>query len=175
MTARATFAAGCYWGTEKFFRKGFGKKISNVQVGFMGGQKPDPTYEEVKQGNTYHAEVLSFDYDPEQVSYDDLVRLYFRMHNPTELNRQGEDVGTQYRSAIFVYTPEQREIAEKWVAKLNNPEDEIGAKIKKIFGPDAQVVTAVVDASEFYPAHEAHQDYLTKNPDGWCLHKLYWS
>jgi peptide-methionine (S)-S-oxide reductase len=91
---RATFAAGCYWGTEKFFRREFGDKIQNTAVGFMGGNNANPSYKQVCTGTTGHAEVLSFEYDSERVRYDELLKLYFRMHNPTTKDRQGNDAGT---------------------------------------------------------------------------------
>jgi peptide-methionine (S)-S-oxide reductase len=170
---RATFAAGCYWGTEKFFRREFGDKIQNVAVGFMGGNQVNPSYEQVCTGTTEHAEVLSFEYDSERVRYDELLKLYFRMHNPTTKDRQNDDIGTQYRSAIFYHTDEQKQKAEALIAKLNDKNDPTGAAMRKAFGENP-VVTRVEKATEFYPSEDDHQDYLTKNPTGYCTHRLYW-
>ena len=171
---RATFAAGCYWGTEKFFRKEFGDNINNVAVGFMGGSDANPTYRQVCSGTTGHAEVLSFEFNTAKVRYEDLLRHYFRMHDPTTLNRQQGDVGTQYRSAIFYHTPEQKALAEKMIANLNDPSSADGQKLRAVFGANSKVVTRVEKATEFYPAHEEHQEYLAKNPGGYCTHRLYW-
>jgi peptide-methionine (S)-S-oxide reductase len=171
---RATFAAGCYWGTEKFFRKEFGTGIQNVKVGFMGGEVDAPTYRQVCTGQTGHAEVLTFEYDTDKIRYDELVWHFFRLHNPTTKDRQGNDVGTQYRSSIFYHNDEQKAKAEAAIAVLNDVNNPRGDALRKTFGPDAKVVTTIEKAQSFFPADEDHQDYLAKNPTGYCNHRLYW-
>ncbi|KPI84281.1 Peptide methionine sulfoxide reductase-like protein [Leptomonas seymouri] len=170
---RATFAAGCYWGTEHFFLRKFKSAIVTHEVGFMGGAESDSmSYDKVKKGDTGHAEVFHFTYDPAQVSYEELLSYFFRMHNSTTLNRQAGDVGTNYRSAIFYHNDEQRKEAEDYIARLNGADEKLHAAFAKAFD-GAACVTSVEKASKFYAAHEAHQDYLTKNPSGYCAHRIY--
>jgi peptide-methionine (S)-S-oxide reductase len=159
--ATAAFGAGCFWGTEKWFRKQFGQALKTTAVGYMGGTTKNPNYEQVCTGRTGHAEVLYLEYDPSKVKYDELVQFFFRMHDPTTKDRQGNDKGTQYRSVIFYYTPEQKEIAERVT-------HEIQARFKD------PIVTTIEPASEFYKAEEYHQQYLEKNPQGYCNHYLRW-
>jgi peptide methionine sulfoxide reductase msrA/msrB len=147
-TAEAIFAGGCFWGVEHHFQELDG--VISATSGYTGGQTADPDYRAVCTGQTGHAEAVRVVFRPDRVSYEKLARLFFEIHAPTQLNRQGPDVGTQYRSAIFYLDEQQKNVAEKLIAELR-------AK-----GYD--VVTQVLPASEFYPAEEYHQDYLTKNP-----------
>jgi len=160
----ATFGAGCFWGTEKFFRKQFGANLISAMVGYMGGTSKT-TYEDVCTGTTNHAEVLQVSYEPNKVAYGDLVRFFFRMHNPTTLNQQGNDRGTQYRSVIFTHTKEQQKIAEQ-------VRDEVQAS-GKVKG---KIVTQIqpADGLQFFAGEPYHQRYLEENPGGYCNHKLYY-
>jgi len=147
--AEATFGAGCFWHVEEEFRKV--KGVIDTSVGFAGGTVPQPSYEKVCQGNTGHAEVVHIKYDPKQVSYEKLLEVFWSIHDPTTLNRQGPDIGEQYRSVIFFYTPEQKTAAERSKAALE--------KSKKFKSP---IVTQIVPAAEFFRAEEYHQRYLEK-------------
>ncbi|ORC86643.1 peptide methionine sulfoxide reductase [Trypanosoma theileri] len=170
----ATFAAGCFWGTERYFVKRFGDALLSYQVGYMGGEDADEvTYTMVKKGNTGHAEVFHVMYNPEKVSYANLLDFFFRMHNPTTLNRQAGDIGTQYRSAIFYHDEQQKREAEDYIARLNGADPQLRAEFVKAFG-DKTVVTTVEKAGRLYSAEEYHQKYLVKNPDGYCAHRIYW-
>ncbi|MCC6444948.1 MAG: peptide-methionine (S)-S-oxide reductase MsrA [Armatimonadetes bacterium] len=146
---KATFGAGCFWGVEAAFRRVPG--VIDTAVGFMGGATADPTYEEVCTDRTGHAEVVHLIYDPARISYEDLLRIFWECHDPTTPNRQGWDVGTQYRSAIFYHTPEQRTKAEASGEAMNR---------SGRFG--RPIVTEITPASEFYRAEEYHQRYLEK-------------
>jgi methionine-S-sulfoxide reductase len=152
----ATLAAGCFWGTEEFFRKVPG--VVSTRVGYIGGALP-ATYDQVTTGKTGHAESLELRFDPKKVSYRQLLVLFFKMHDPTTLNQQGNDRGTQYRSAIFTHSNAQRETATQLIATI----EKSGAWKKPI-------VTEVKPALKFYPAEEAHQKYLVKNPGGYDNH-----
>ena len=149
MTEKATFGAGCFWGVESAFRKT--KGVVSTQVGYSGGSFKDPTYEDVCTDGTGHAEVVQVEYDPAQVSYEELLALFWRIHDPTTPNQQGPDVGTQYRSAIFYHSPEQKAAAEASKEKLQK-----SGRYKK------PVVTEITPAPEFYPAEEYHQQYFEK-------------
>lgn len=149
MTEIATFGAGCFWGIETLFRSVPG--VQDAAVGYLGGTLADPTYEDVCSGRTGHAEVVQLRYDPAAVSFDDLLDVFFENHDPTALNRQGPDVGTQYRSAVFYHTEEQRAAAEAFRTRL----DASGVFRRP-------VVTEVTAASTFYRAEEYHQQYLEK-------------
>ncbi len=151
----ALFAAGCFWGTEGYFRQLPG--VLSASVGYTGGSTVNPTYEEVCTGKTGHAEAIEILFDPERISYQDLLRHFFRMHDPTTKNRQGNDIGTQYRSAVFCFSPSQKEVAGALVAELD--------RSGQFSGP---VVTEIVPAEIFYPAEVYHQQYLAKNPGGYC-------
>ncbi|MEW6209026.1 MAG: peptide-methionine (S)-S-oxide reductase MsrA [Acidobacteriota bacterium] len=148
-TEKATFAAGCFWGVESAFRRV--KGIISTQVGYTGGHQVDPTYREVCTGLTGHAESLEIIFDPAQVSYEELLEVFWNEHDPTTLNRQGPDVGTQYRSAIFYHTPEQEAAAraskERLQASNRYPRP---------------IITEIVPATEFYRAEEYHQQYFEK-------------
>jgi peptide-methionine (S)-S-oxide reductase len=147
MMKKATFGAGCFWGVEAAFRKLEG--VLSVTSGYAGGTHPNPTYEEVCTGRTGHAEVVQIEYDPGHVSYDDLLGLFWEIHDPTTLNRQGPDVGTQYRSAIFFHDDEQKVQARK------SKEVSSGR-----FG--RPIVTEVAPAEVFHPAEDYHQRYFEK-------------
>ncbi len=149
MTELATFGAGCFWGVEVTFRNTPG--VRDVLVGYLGGTLANPTYRDVCTGRTGHAEVVQLKYDPAEVSYDKLLDVFWENHNPTTLNRQGPDVGTQYRSAIFYHTPEQKRAAEESKASL-----EASGRFRR------PVVTEITEASTFYPAEDYHQRYLEK-------------
>jgi peptide-methionine (S)-S-oxide reductase len=153
--ARATFAAGCFWGVEAAFRKV--KGVTATTVGYSGGTVPHPTYPDVCTGKTGHAEVVRVEYDPAQVSYDELLNVFWDCHDPTTLNRQGPDVGTQYRSAIFYHTPEQRAAAEASRERFQQS----GRYTRPI-------ATEITPASEFYPAEDYHQQYLEKRGQASC-------
>ncbi|MFN3191178.1 MAG: peptide-methionine (S)-S-oxide reductase MsrA [Aureliella sp.] len=154
--AVATFAGGCFWCTEAVFEQMEG--VEDVVSGYIGGRIKDPSYEAVCTGRTGHAEACEIKYDPEKVSFIELMKVFFKTHDPTTLNRQGADVGTQYRSAIFFHDDEQKKLAEEVIQKL----DESGAYRGKI-------VTEVTKASEFYIAEDKHQDFYARNPNyGYC-------
>jgi peptide-methionine (S)-S-oxide reductase len=152
---KATFGAGCFWGVEAAFRQI--KGVTSTAVGYMGGALRDPTYKDVCTDRTGHAEVVQVEFDPAQVSYDDLLGVFWENHDPTTLNRQGPDVGTQYRSAIFYHTPEQQAAAQASKDAL--------AKSGKYRRP---IVTEIVPAPEFWRAEEYHQQYLEKRGLAQC-------
>lgn len=154
-TQKATFAAGCFWGVESAFRTIDG--VVDTQVGYIGGHKENPTYREVCSGRTGHAEALEITFDPEVVTYKQLVELFWRVHDPTQVNRQGPDRGTQYRSAIFVHSPEQKKTAEESKAAL-----EASGKWKR------PIATEIVPATTFWRAEEYHQRYFEKNGGPAC-------
>ena len=146
---KATFGAGCFWGVEEAFRQTPG--VTSTAVGYAGGTLNNPTYEQVCSGRTGHAEVVEVEFDPAQVSYEQLLQVFWENHNPTQLNRQGPDIGTQYRSAIFYHSPEQKEVAE-------SSKQQLGASGQF----NRPVVTQIEAASTFYRAEEYHQQYLAK-------------
>lgn len=146
---KATFAAGCFWKSEEFFRNI--KGVKSTQVGYTGGHVENPTYQEVCTGKTGHAEAVEITFDPKVISYEDLLELFWAIHDPTTLNQQGPDIGTQYRSAIFYHDEAQYRLA-----LLSKETIEKSGKIK---GP---VVTEIKEATAFYPAEEYHQCYLEK-------------
>ena len=148
MTERATFGAGCFWGVEAEFRKVDG--VVEAAVGYSGGTTKSPTYKDVCSGATGHAEVIEVEYDPSKVSYEELLEVFWKNHDPTTPNRQGWDVGTQYRSAIFYHSPEQKAAAQASKEKAQE-------RFKKL------IVTEITSASEFYRAEEYHQRYFEKN------------
>ncbi len=172
MSVQATFGAGCFWGTEKYFKKQFGGKITDVFVGYMGGALADPTYRQVCSGTTNHAEVLTFKFNPAEVPFKDLLQFFFRMHDVTTVNRQQGDVGTQYRSAVFYHNEEQKLAAEEAIHALNTTT--AGDKLRSVFGAGAKVVTTVEPAGHFWKAEDYHQQYLDQNPSGYCTHRIYW-
>jgi len=155
----ATLAGGCFWGVEEIFRKIPG--VVETQVGYTGGTTPNPTYKQVCGGGTGHAEAIQITFDPTKASYEQILSYFFRLHDPTTMNRQHNDVGTQYRSAIFYHDDEQKQIAEK-----------VKAEFDKSGRFDKPIVTQIVKAEEFYPAEDYHQKYLVKNPGGYNCHIL---
>jgi peptide-methionine (S)-S-oxide reductase len=158
-TQVAEFALGCFWGAEKTFWQTQG--VVSTSVGYEGGFTPNPTYEEVCSGRTGHAETVRVVFDPAKVSYGELLRLFWESHDPTQGMRQGNDLGTQYRSVIFYHSPEQRAQAEESAAAYQKRLTEAG------YG---EITTQIVPAGEFYFAEDYHQQYLSdaKNPDGYC-------
>jgi len=146
----ATLAGGCFWCLEAIFSHM--KGVERVIPGYAGGSTIDPTYEQVCTGNTGHAEAVQVTFDPTVVSFKDLLEIFFSMHDPTTMNRQGADVGTQYRSAIFYHTEEQKTVAEKIINEITE------AKVW-----DAPIVTQVTPFEGFYPAEEYHRDYFRRN------------
>lgn len=153
MLEQATFAAGCFWQVEVEYRNTDG--VKDAVVGYMGGSAERPTYEEVCTGSTGHAEVCQVTFDPEEISYEELLEVFWGLHDPTQVNRQGPDVGTQYRTAIFFHTPEQEAEAtasrERTQAKLSKP-----------------IATEIVPAGNFWPAEDYHQRYLEKRGLATC-------
>jgi peptide-methionine (S)-S-oxide reductase len=152
----ATLAGGCFWCLEAVFKDLRG--VEQVVSGYIGGSTPNPTYQQVCSGMTGHAEAVRLTFDPQVVSFRELLEVFFTIHDPTTLNRQGADVGTQYRSAIYYHSPEQQATAAEVIAGLN------AADLW-----DAPIVTEVTAAPEFYPAEDYHQDYFERNPaQGYC-------
>ena len=155
----AILAGGCFWGMEKILQKIPG--ILDTTVGYIGGTTVNPTYKEVCTGKTGHAEGIEIIFDPTQITYAKVLDYFFRMHDPTTMNRQHNDIGTQYRSAIFYTTDIQKQTAEE---------------VKKTYGASGKfskpIVTEITKATEFYKAEDYHQDYLIKNPDGYNCHIL---
>ena len=153
MTEKATFAAGCFWGVEVEFRNIPG--VLSAIVGYTGGHKESPTYQEVCTGTTGHAEAVEVEFDPETVSYEQLVDRFWELHDPTQVNRQGPDFGTQYRTAIFTHSPGQAEVAaaskERAQARFSQP-----------------IATEITEASTFWPGEEYHQRYLEKRGLATC-------
>ena len=153
MSEKATFGAGCFWQVEVEFRNEPG--VTDAAAGYMGGSVENPTYEQVCTDRTGHAEVVQVEFDPEEVSYERLVENFFELHDPTQLNRQGPDVGSQYRSAVFFHTPEQKEVAEavreRAQAQFRRP-----------------IVTTIEPAAPFWRAEEYHQQYLVKRGLATC-------
>ncbi|KAI8390236.1 hypothetical protein BD560DRAFT_380344 [Blakeslea trispora] len=164
-TEKATFAAGCFWGVEHIYNKHFKQFDIKCKVGYIGGNTENPNYRQVCSGTTNHAEAVEIDFDPAKVSYASLVEFFYRMHDPTQLNAQGPDRGTQYRSAIFYHSDEQKEVAEK-----------VTAEVQEKHFKGKQIVTELIPAGIFYDAETYHQKYLEKNPTGYeCpTHFLHW-
>ncbi len=151
----AVFAGGCFWCLDAVFREL--KGVTGVQAGYTGGEIESPTYDAVCSGSTGHAEAVLVEYDPEVLSYDILLNVFFATHDPTTLNRQGNDIGTQYRSAIFYRSDEQKKLAEEAIDRLEKD------------GTYTKIVTEVVPLTTFYPAEEYHQNYFARNPEqGYC-------
>jgi peptide-methionine (S)-S-oxide reductase len=155
MIETATFGAGCFWGVEASFQKI--KGVTKTTVGYMGGNLNNPTYEDVCTDKTGHAEVTQVEFDNSIISYEDLLNVFWDIHDPTQKNRQGVDIGSQYRSVIFYHSEEQNNIAKK--SKENQ------ARINKFKNP---ISTEITEAKEFYRAEEYHQDYLNKNKRASC-------
>ena len=153
-TEIASFGAGCFWGVEYIFSKT--KGVVSTEVGYMGGDLKNPKYEDVCRHDTGHAEVVKIEFDSRKVSYGELLEIFWKNHNPTTLNRQGPDVGTQYRSVIFYYNLDQK---NKAIISKENYQKKLG---------DKKIVTQIVPAKEFYRAEEYHQKYLEKNGRTFC-------
>ena len=154
--AKATFAAGCFWGVEAAFRKV--KGVLSTAVGYSGGHLANATYKDVCSGKTGHAEVVQVRFDPKRIAYRELLELFFSIHDPTTLNRQGADAGTQYRSVIFYHDDEQKRVAEQLIRELESA--------KTFHKP---IVTQIAPFHGFYPAEEYHQEYFKRNPyQGYC-------
>jgi len=149
---QATFGAGCFWCTEAVFQNL--KGVTKVVSGYMGGSKPNPTYEEICNGNTGHAEVIQIEYDAEVISFKELLLIFFKTHNPTTRNRQGNDIGTQYRSVIFFHNQEQKVQAQEVIDELTK---------EMIF--DNTIITEISPVSLFYSAENYHQNYYNQNYD----------
>ena len=153
----ATLAGGCFWCLEAVYDRM--KGVESVESGYIGGKHPNPSYEAVCTGRTGHAEAVQITFDPKVVSYRELLEVFFAIHDPTTLNRQGHDVGTQYRSAIFYHSPDQKAVAEDVIAAFTK---------EKVF--DDPIVTEVVPAATFYIAEDYHQEYFARNPtQGYCV------
>ena len=156
---RAILAGGCFWGVEELFKSLDG--VVETNVGYTGGSIPNPTYEIISTGISGHAESIEITFNPEKISYEKILKFFFTIHDPTQLNRQQNDVGSQYRSEIFYLNDEQKQIAEKIIKQA----DQSG-----VF--DGKVVTKISAASEFFKAESYHQDYLDKNPYGYTCHHV---
>lgn len=157
MTETATLAGGCFWGVEELVRKLPG--VVDTTVGYAGGTLDKPRYGDVKTGRTGHAESLQIVFDPSKITFDEILDFFFRLHDPTTANRQGNDIGTQYRSAIFYHDEAQRDAAER-------------AKQRAQPKWPRPIVTEVVPFTNFYPAEDYHQDYLQRYPNGYTCHYL---
>ena len=155
MIAQAIFAAGCFWGVQLAFDNTPG--VVSTEAGYVGGSVENPSYRQVSTGQTGHAEAVEVSFDTDKISYPELLDIFFKVHNPTTQNRQGPDIGTQYRSAIFYLTPEQKQQAEAKIAELER---------QKTF--PAPVVTEIAPAGTFWPAEEYHQKYLQKQGKTSC-------
>jgi methionine-S-sulfoxide reductase len=153
------FATGCFWGAERRFWQMAG--VKQTRVGYMGGNRSNPTYEEVCSGRTNHAEVVKVIFDPSKITYAELLSAFWQMHDPTTLNRQGNDIGTQYRSAIFYTSDEQKQIASLSSDIYQDELTKLGF---------AAITTEIVSAPEYWDAEEYHQRYLEKNPNGYDCH-----
>lgn len=157
MTETATLAGGCFWGVEELVRKLPG--VTDTTVGYAGGTLDKPRYEDVKNGRTGHAESLQIVFDPSKITFDEILDFFFRLHDPTTANRQGNDIGTQYRSAIFYHDDAQRDAATRAIQRAQ----------PKWPRP---IVTEVVPFTNFYEAEDYHQDYLQRKPNGYTCHYL---
>ena len=156
MSGTVTFGSGCFWCTEAVFQRLRG--VEKVVSGYMGGHQDNPTYNQICQGNTGHAEVIQVQYDPQKIQFEELLEVFWKTHDPTTLNRQGADIGTHYRSAIFYHADNQKELAEAYKKKLDEA---------AVF--DNPIVTEITPATTFFPAEEYHQDYYNLNPyQGYC-------
>ncbi|GAA6002245.1 hypothetical protein JCM10207_003144 [Rhodosporidiobolus poonsookiae] len=151
----AYYANGCFWGTEHMYRKWFGNKLIDAKVGYIGGHAENPTYRQVCTGETAHAEALKVTYDPSKISFAELTEFHYRMHDPTQVDRQGPDRGTQYRSAIFTTTDEQAEVAKK-----------VQAEVQEAHYPGQPIATKIQPAGKWWDAEDYHQEYLHNNPSG---------
>ena len=149
---QATFGAGCFWCTEAVFQNLSG--VTKVISGYMGGNKPNPTYDDICRGDSGHAEVIQVEFDADIITYDELLLVFFKTHNPTTLNRQGNDIGTQYRSVIFFDSPQQKEQAQAMIDRLTR---------EMVF--EKPIITEISPISQFYEAEDYHQNYFNQNTD----------
>ncbi|WP_395802416.1 peptide-methionine (S)-S-oxide reductase MsrA [Daejeonella sp.] len=157
---QATFGGGCFWCTEAVFQNL--KGVSKVVSGYMGGHKENPSYDDICTGDSGHAEIIQIDYDPGQISFEDLLLVFFKTHDPTTLNRQGNDVGTQYRSVVFYENQEQKIAAENMIDQLDK---------EMIF--ESPIITEVTPISKFYEAEDYHQNYFNNNANkGYCAYVI---
>lgn len=157
---QATFGGGCFWCTEAVFQNLRG--VTKVVSGYMGGHTENPTYKEICNGNTGHAEIIQIEYNEQEISFEDLLLVFFKTHDPTTLNRQGNDAGTQYRSVVFYETQEQKTAAEGMIDKLEK---------EMVF--NRPIVTEISPISKFYSAEDYHQNYYNNNPDqGYCAYVI---
>ena len=154
---QAIFGIGCYWGAERLFWQQTGVWLT--EVGFAGGETPDPTYDQVKAGGTGHAEVVRVVFDSSLISYDHLLQLFWENHDPTQGDRQGDDIGPQYRSLIVTFSDSQAAAAEQSRIDYNN---------RLAVQGFPEITTRIIEGAQFWPGPEAHQQYLHKNPDGYC-------
>jgi len=154
---KAVLAGGCFWGVEELLRKLPG--VTTTTVGYTGGHTKNPTYQDICTGSTGHAEAVEVEFDPKQITFDEVLDFFFRLHDPTTLNRQGNDIGTQYRSAIFVMNQNQRDQAQKAIERAQN-----SGRWKK------PITTTIEPFTVFFAAEDYHQNYLQKNPDGYNCH-----
>ncbi|MAF67724.1 MAG: peptide-methionine (S)-S-oxide reductase [Micavibrio sp.] len=157
MTEKAIFAGGCFWGVDELFRRKEG--VIATRVGYMGGTLDNPTYDDICKGDTGHAEAVEIEYDPKVISYRELLIFFFQIHDPTTFNRQGNDVGSQYRSAIFPVNEAQKKEAQKVMREIENAQ---------IF--EKELSTSIEENDTFYEAEKFHQKYLMKNPLGYNCH-----
>ncbi|MEK6774512.1 MAG: peptide-methionine (S)-S-oxide reductase MsrA [Bdellovibrionota bacterium] len=155
----AVFAGGCFWGMEQLFRSLGG--VVDTEVGYTGGESKNPDYKQVSSGQTGHAEALLVKFDPLKISYENLLLYFFKIHDPTTMNKQGNDVGSQYRSALFYMDENQKSTAQKIINKVNDSK-----------AWNSTIVTELVPAQTFYRAEDFHQDYLEKVPQGYTCHYL---
>lgn len=154
---KCVVAAGCFWGVEHMYRQQFGGKgLLDARVGYIGGDTANPSYRSVCSGRTGHAEALQVFFDPEQVTYRQLVEFFYKMHDPTTVNRQGPDVGSQYRSAVFYYDNEQKETAQK-----------VTEQVQKHWWREGKIATQILPAGDWWDAEDYHQRYLDANPGGY--------
>lgn len=159
ITEKAILAGGCFWGVEELLRSY--KGVISTEVGYCGGLESDAKYEFVKTGKTEHAEAILIEFDPQVLSYNELLQAFFKLHDPTTKNQQGNDIGRQYRSAIFYFDERQKAVAE-----------EVKSEVEKSGKWKRPIVTEIVPLKPFYSAEAFHQDYLQKHPDGYTCH--YW-
>ena len=151
ITETAILAGGCFWCTEAIFKEM--KGVESVVPGYIGGIRPNPTYEQITTGATGHAEAVKIEFNPKEVGYEELLQVFFATHDPTTLNRQGNDIGTQYRSAVFYTNDKQKELTQEYIKFLNNSD---------VY--DQYIVTEIVPATTFYEAEDYHKNYLANNP-----------
>jgi len=163
MTETATFAAGCFWGVEADFRRLEG--VTATRVGYTGGHTEHPTYSQVCGKRTGHAEAVEVEFDPAEISYEELLETFWSIHDPTTLNRQGFDIGSQYRSAVFFRSEEQRAAAER---SLDAAQERLAANGRGLLGRRREIVTEIVPAATFWPAEDYHQRYLEKRGQASC-------